>query len=104
MIKTSKNARTRRHIRVRKLISGTPTTPRLAIFRSNKNIVAQLIDDLNGVTIAQASTLEKEFTAKSVNVAAASKVGVVINITVASQLLLTVHVKKDLNSKYAVIA
>ncbi|MBP9115528.1 MAG: 50S ribosomal protein L18 [Acidimicrobiia bacterium] len=75
MIKTSKNARTRRHIRVRKLISGTPTTPRLAIFRSNKNIVAQLIDDLNGVTIAQASTLEKEFTAKSVNVAAASKVG-----------------------------
>jgi large subunit ribosomal protein L18 len=75
MIKTLKNARKRRHIRVRKTISGSPTTPRLAVFRSNRNVVAQLIDDLNGVTIASASTQEKEFTAKSANVEAATKVG-----------------------------
>ena len=75
MIKTSKNARTRRHIRVRKNISGTPTTPRLAVFRSNKNVVAQLIDDLNGLTIAQASTQEKEFASKTANVELATKVG-----------------------------
>jgi len=75
MIKTLKNARARRHVRVRKQISGTPTIPRLAVFRSNKNVVAQLIDDLNGITIAAASTQEKEFTAKSANVEAATKVG-----------------------------
>lgn len=75
MIKTSKVARVRRHQRVRKQISGTPTTPRLAVYRSNKNVVAQLIDDLNGKTIAQASTLEKEFNNKTANVELATKVG-----------------------------
>ena len=59
--KPSKNvARLRRHKRVRKLISGTPARPRLCVFRSLKNIYAQIIDDVNGVTLASASTLDAE--------------------------------------------
>ena len=59
--KPSKNvARLRRHKRVRKLISGTPNRPRLCVFRSLSNIYAQIIDDVNGVTLACASTLDKE--------------------------------------------
>ena len=62
--KLDKNAvRKKRHARVRTKISGTPECPRLNVFRSNKNIYAQLIDDLNGVTIASASTLDKAFDA-----------------------------------------
>ena len=54
-----KNAvRQRRHLRVRKLISGTPERPRLNVYRSSKNIYVQFIDDVNGVTLAAASTLE----------------------------------------------
>ncbi len=59
--KPSKNvARLRRHKRVRKLISGTPARPRLCVFRSLSNIYAQIIDDVNGVTLASASTLDSE--------------------------------------------
>lgn len=59
--KPSKNvARLRRHKRVRKLISGTPSRPRLCVFRSLANIYAQIIDDVNGVTLASASTLDSE--------------------------------------------
>ncbi len=55
-----KNAvRQRRHERVRKLISGTPERPRLSVYKSLKNIYVQFIDDVNGVTLASASTLEK---------------------------------------------
>ncbi len=55
-----KNAvRQRRHARVRKTISGTPERPRLSVYRSSKNIYVQFIDDVNGVTLASASTLEK---------------------------------------------
>ncbi len=55
-----KNAvRQRRHARVRKLVSGTPERPRLSVYRSSKNIYVQFIDDVNGVTLASASTLEK---------------------------------------------
>ncbi len=53
--------RKKRHARVRAKVSGTEARPRLNIFRSNKNIYAQLIDDENGVTLASASTLDKEF-------------------------------------------
>lgn len=54
-----KNAvRQRRHLRVRKLISGTSERPRLNVYRSSKNIYVQFIDDVNGVTLASASTLE----------------------------------------------
>ncbi len=49
----------RRHKRVRKKVTGIPSRPRLCVYRSNKNIYAQIIDDTKGVTLAGASTLEK---------------------------------------------
>lgn len=52
--------RLRRHKRVRRKISGTPEVPRLCVFRSNKNIYAQIIDDSNGTTLVAASSLEPE--------------------------------------------
>ena len=55
--------RIKRHARVRNKISGTAERPRLNVFRSNKNIYAQVIDDVAGVTLASASTLDKEITA-----------------------------------------
>ena len=59
--KIDKNAqRLKRHVRVRGKISGTPERPRLNVFRSNANIYAQIIDDVNGVTLASASSLELE--------------------------------------------
>ena len=74
--KIDKNAqRLKRHIRVRGKISGTPERPRLAVFRSNANIYAQIIDDVNGVTLASASTLDKEFEGATGNCEAANKVG-----------------------------
>jgi large subunit ribosomal protein L18 len=53
-------ARARRHYRVRKKVGGTAARPRLAVFRSNKHISAQIIDDRSGRTLAAASTLEPE--------------------------------------------
>ena len=74
--KFDKNAqRLKRHVRVRGKISGTPERPRLSVFRSNANIYAQIIDDVNGVTLASASTLDKEFDGAAGNVEAAKKVG-----------------------------
>ena len=58
--KPSKNAlRLKRHLRIRNKISGTADVPRLCVFRSSKHIYAQIIDDVKGVTLACASTLEK---------------------------------------------
>ena len=54
-------ARLHRHKRVRGKISGTAARPRLNVFRSTNHIYAQLIDDVKGVTLAAASTLDKEF-------------------------------------------
>ena len=74
-----KNAmRLKRHIRVRGKISGTPECPRLNVFRSNANIYAQIIDDVNGVTLVSANTLEKEFEGATGNIEAAKKVGAVL--------------------------
>ena len=74
--KFDRNAqRIKRHVRVRGKISGTPERPRLNVFRSNANIYAQIIDDVNGVTLTSASTLEKEFEGATGNVEAARKVG-----------------------------
>ena len=71
-----KNAmRLKRHVRVRGKISGTPECPRLNVFRSNANIYAQIIDDVNGVTLVSASTLEKDFEGATGNIEAAKKVG-----------------------------
>ena len=67
-----------RHERVRKKISGTPERPRLCVFRSNKHIYAQIIDDVAGNTLVAASTVEKSFEGKGSNVEAAKKIGAVI--------------------------
>ena len=75
----NKNAmRLHRHVRVRGKISGTPECPRLNVFRSNANIYAQIIDDVNGVTLASASTLDKDFEGATGNVEAAKKVGAMV--------------------------
>ncbi|MCA0758425.1 50S ribosomal protein L18 [Paenibacillus sp. N4] len=74
-------ARLKRHLRVRKKINGTAARPRLSVFRSSKHMYAQLIDDVAGVTIASASTQDKELTeaiGNGGNVAAATKVGELI--------------------------
>ncbi|MBL4954574.1 50S ribosomal protein L18 [Neobacillus sp. OS1-32] len=75
--KLDKNAvRRKRHARVRAKLSGTSARPRLNVFRSNKHIYAQLIDDSKGVTLASASTLDKELNLESSsNIEAAKKVG-----------------------------
>lgn len=58
--KIDKNSeRIKRHKRIRNKISGTPERPRLSVFRSSKHIYAQIIDDVNGVTLVAASTMEK---------------------------------------------
>ena len=67
--------RLKRHKRVRGKISGTPERPRLNVFRSETNIYAQIIDDVNGVTLVSASSLEKGFEGSGSNCEAAKKVG-----------------------------
>ena len=73
-----KAMRLKRHIRVRGKISGTAERPRLNVFRSNANIYAQIIDDVNGVTLVSANTLEKGFEGATGNAEAAKKVGTVL--------------------------
>lgn len=68
-------ARVRRHLRVRKKVSGTSAKPRLAVFRSEKNIYAQIIDDVNAVTLVAASSLDKDFEGIGSNKEAAKLVG-----------------------------
>ncbi|AMX84829.1 50S ribosomal protein L18 [Geobacillus subterraneus] len=75
--KVDRNAvRKKRHARIRKKIVGTTERPRLSVFRSNKHIYAQIIDDTKSATIVSASTLDKEFGLDSTNnIDAAKKVG-----------------------------
>ena len=69
----------RRHRRVRKKVAGTSERPRLAVFRSNRHIVAQVIDDTAGRTIVAASTMEGSLrTRPTGNVAAAAEVGRIV--------------------------
>lgn len=68
-------ARLTRHKRVRGKISGTAECPRLNVFRSTKNIYAQIIDDVKGATLVAASSLDKEFNGNGGNKEAAKKVG-----------------------------
>lgn len=79
MAKDSRNSRRlARHERVRQELIGTPEKPRLCVFRSNKNISVQIIDDTNGVTLAAASSLDKELKGQieyGGNKEAAKKVG-----------------------------
>ena len=73
-----KATRTRRHLRVRTKISGTAECPRLCVYRSNTNLYAQIIDDVAGVTIVSASTLDKSVKTKHANKEAAKEVGTLI--------------------------
>lgn len=70
-----KAERERRHARVRNKVSGTADRPRLCVFRSNSNLYAQIIDDVAGNTLVQASTLDKEVKTKLSNKEAAKEVG-----------------------------
>lgn len=77
--KTNRKAeRQRRHLRVRRKISGTAECPRLSVYRSNNNIYVQIIDDVAGNTLTQASTLDKEVKTKHSNKEAAKEVGSLI--------------------------
>ena len=72
--KESKNvSRIKRHARIRKNLSGTSETPRLNVFRSNTNIYAQIIDDVKGVTLVSASSLDMKLDKNDIEVA--TKVG-----------------------------
>ncbi len=68
----------RRHIRVRTKVSGTAMRPRLCVYRSNSNLYVQVIDDVAGNTLVQASTLDKEVKNKHANKEAAKEVGTLI--------------------------
>ncbi len=80
MVKSTdrKMERERRHIRVRTKISGTAERPRLCVYRSNTNLYVQIIDDVAGKTLAQASTMDKEIKTKHSNCEAAKEVGALI--------------------------
>ncbi len=73
--KDSNQARLKRHIRIRSKIFGTAERPRLAVYRSNANISAQIIDDEKGVTLVAASTYGAGYTGNGSNKAAAREVG-----------------------------
>ncbi len=70
---TKRNARIRRHARVRKNVRGVADRPRLAVFRSNRHISAQIIDDRSGRTLAAASTVETDLRSGATGNAAAAK-------------------------------
>lgn len=73
-----KAERDRRHARVRRKISGTTECPRLAVCRTNKNIIAQVIDDTKGETLVYVSTLDKDIKTKKSNKEAAKEVGALV--------------------------
>ena len=74
----TKAQRLKRHKRVRSKVSGTPERPRLNVFRSEKNIYAQIIDDVAGNTLVAASTVEKGFDGNGGNCEAAKKIGAAV--------------------------
>ena len=77
--KSKAAARTRRHLRLRKKIAGTPVRPRLVVNRSARHVFVQLVDDSKGITLASASTMEKELrTFSGDKTAKSAKVGQLI--------------------------
>lgn len=85
-----KAERQRRHKRVRTKISGTAECPRLAVCRTNKNIIAQIIDDTKGETLVYVSTLDKEIKTKKANKEAAKEVGTLVAKKAADKKIETV--------------
>ncbi len=79
-------ARIKRHGRVRRTLSGTPERPRLCVYRSNKHIFAQIIDDVNGVTLVSASTTEKDL-AKDLSYTCNKEAAKVVGAQLASKAL-----------------
>lgn len=80
-MRDKRELRERRHLRIRKKVFGTPERPRLCVFKSLNHIYAQIIDDINGKTLAAASTLDKELREKKgnkSNIEFAKKVGELI--------------------------
>ena len=75
---TKTERRKRIQYRIRKIVNGTAQSPRLSVFRSNKEIYAQLIDDVNGVTLAAASSRDKGVDTKGTNIEVAAAVGKLI--------------------------
>lgn len=88
----TKKARAKRHTRVRGKISGTPERPRLNVFRSAKHIYAQIIDDVNGVTLASASSMDKEFEGNGGNTEARAR---------SEQWLRSVQPKRESQRSYS---
>lgn len=77
--KSRNETRKIRHLRIRKNISGTASMPRLNVYRSNANIYAQIIDDVKGVTLVSASSIDKELKLENgSNIEAAKKVGALV--------------------------
>ncbi len=75
MKRSREDARRRRHVRVRKSLAGSASRPRLAVYRSNRYIYAQVIDDTAGATLAAASSLESPLRDKTLTVETAAEVG-----------------------------
>ncbi len=73
MVLSKSNRRQRLRFRIRKTVSGTPERPRLAVFRSNKEIYAQIIDDVNAKTLVAASSRDKNIDTAKVNKTEAAK-------------------------------
>lgn len=82
--------RQRRHKRVRSKISGTTEMPRLAVCRTNNNIIAQIIDDTKGETLVYVSTMDKNIKTKKANKEAAKEVGAAIAKKAADKKIKTV--------------
>jgi len=72
------DARNRRRARVRRKLRGTPERPRLSVYRSNKYIYAQVVDDIEGVTVAAASSQEPDLRSDRLNIETAAKVGTMV--------------------------
>ena len=89
-VKDKNKDRIVRHKRVRNIVSGTTERPRLCVYKSYTNLYAQIIDDTKGVTLTQASTLDKEVKTKHSNVEAAKEVGKLIAKRAAEKKIKTV--------------
>ena len=103
--KGTKVARLRRHARLRKRISGTAERPRLVVTRSNRHMVAQIVDDTKGVTLVSASTLTSDFQGfQGTKVDAARKVGELVAQKAAAAGITTVVFDRGGNNYHGRVA